>query len=81
MASTIDRDALAAALDVYRDLDEPHVNLGPLLGTDRPLRVGLDDLHELLQSGEPTFSIEYGDAELTVRKQDGGMMATLALHW
>lgn len=80
-ATIVARDALSAAIDTEQDIDSPHVDLGPLLGAGKPVRVGLEDLHELLLSGEPAFSIEYGDTTLTVRKQDGGMMTTLSLAW
>jgi hypothetical protein len=81
MTTIVTRNALSDAMDVEQEIDSPHVDLGPLLGADRPLRIGLDDLHELLQSGEPAFSLEYGDTSLTVRRQDGGMMATLEFKW
>lgn len=77
----VTRNALSDAIDKLADLDSPHVDLGPLLGTDKPIRIGLDDLHELLQSGEPAFSLEYGDTSLTVCRQDGGMMATVEIKW
>jgi hypothetical protein len=68
------RDSVAA-------LDSPHVDLGPLLGLDGPLRVGMSDVHDLLKSGEPAFTIEACDATLSVHRQDGGLMATLEVKW
>jgi hypothetical protein len=62
-------------------MDNPHVDLSNLLHTTTPVRLGLDDVHELLSSGEPAFHLEVGDTELTVRKADGGLLATLQLKW
>lgn len=77
MAAISHADLSAIALSS----DGVHVDLGPSLGLSAPLRLGLDDVQELLATGEPTFSLEIGDAAVTVRKQDGGMMASVAVHW
>lgn len=76
------RETLADLFDrAFLAADSPHVDLGPLLGSSTPIRVGLDDVHALLQSAEPAFNIEVANAALTVRRQDGGMMAELEIKW
>lgn len=76
------RDTLAEALNrAVSAADSPHVDLGPMLHASTPVRIGFDDVHALLESGEPAFSLEVGDAALTVRRQDGGMMAELEIKW
>lgn len=62
-------------------LDSPHIDLSHLLGVATPVCIGLDDVHELLKSGEPSFSLELGDSKLTVRRQDGGMLAELEIKF
>lgn len=74
----VTRDSIESAI---RDTDAPHVNLGPVLGLNGELRVGLEDMHALLASGEPSFRLEWNNAVVTVRRQDGGVMATLEVRW
>ncbi len=74
----ITRSDLDAAI---RDTDAPHVDLGRTLGLNRELRVGLEDMHALLASGEPAFRLEWNNATVTVKRQDGGVMATLEIRW
>lgn len=62
-------------------MDSPHVDIGHLFGRTTPVRLGLDDVHALLESGEPAFKLEVSDTSLTVRRQDGGMLAELEFQW
>jgi hypothetical protein len=75
------RNELKALLDnALTAMDSPHVDLGAFFDGAN-VKIGVTDLHMLLQSVEPAFQLELGDTTLTVRRQDGGMMATLDLKW
>jgi hypothetical protein len=69
---------LSSLLD---SLNSPHVDLAPLLGVDGPLVVGVNDLAGVIASKEPTFHLSYEDASLIVRREDGGVMATLEVKF
>jgi hypothetical protein len=82
MTATLSRDDLKWLRDeAVLTMDNPHVDISHLLHTTTPVRLGLDDVHELLSSGEPAFSLEVGETELTVRRADGGLMATLQIKF
>lgn len=78
----ISRETLKDALDrAILDVSAPHLDVGPLLGSVTPVRIGFTDTLALLESGEPAFSLDVGDNTLTVRRQDGGMLVMLNLKW
>jgi hypothetical protein len=67
--------------DSLETTSAPHVDLAPLLGLDGPLRVGVGDVDALLRTGVPAFHISLDKTTLTVHREDGGLMATLALRF
>jgi hypothetical protein len=81
--AAVSRDSLKDLIDrALLDANYPHVDLGPLLGVDIAVRVGIDDVLPLLNTEEPAFRLELGDGKaITVRRQDGGMMATVEVKW
>lgn len=65
--SIIDAKKLQRLVDTAKELDSPHVNLGPLLGLQRPLLAEVDDLHKLVQSQYPSFELSYDNVFLTAQ--------------
>jgi hypothetical protein len=82
MATICDTSELDALVRTAKSIDAPHVDLSTVFGLDRPLLVGVDDLHAALWNQElPQVSIHYEDATVTLKKQDGGIMATLEIKF
>jgi hypothetical protein len=80
--SSSDHDAITALCQSAKELDAPHVDIGPLLGASRPVVVGVDDLHQvLLYHQAPGLSIHWDGGDVEVKRQDGGAMATLTVKW
>jgi hypothetical protein len=78
MATTVDRSSFQSLLDAASECNSPHIDVGPLLGLDRPLRVGVDDVASALFSHElPSFSIELSNGtDVKVSHVDGGALVT-----
>ena len=76
--ANVDRDNLQALMDAASAANSPHVDLAPLLGLDKPLRVGVDDVASALLTHDlPSFSIELSnDTEVTVSHIDGGVLVS-----
>lgn len=76
------RQALDAAIEAA---DSPHFDLGPFLGTQTPVKIGLIDMHELLQHGEPALELEFEGKTLTVRPTMQGpeakILASFEVPW
>lgn len=68
------------AVTAIRHVESPSVDVGKLLGTG-PLRVGLDDVHKLLQQDTPSFRLEYDGAVITASREDGGVIGTIAVRF
>lgn len=82
MSASDVHDALAALCESAKAVDSPHVDLGPLLGLSTPCLVGVDDLHQvLLDHQAPGLSIHWDGGDVTVKREDGGAMATLTVKW
>lgn len=80
--ATVAPAELQSLLAAAQALDSPHIDLSGLLGVNKPVLVAVDDLHAALWNRElPTVSIHYGDdATVTVKSEDGGVMATLEVR-
>jgi hypothetical protein len=77
-SATVEPSELDSLVALAKEIDSPHVDLSTLLGLEKPLLVGVDDLHKALWNQElPAVSILYEDTTVTVKNQDGGVMATL----
>ncbi len=83
----VDREALDGLLKEARRLDNPHVDVAPLLGLDTPMLLGVNDLHSALghvalgSSSLPALSLKWDDKEVTVEHIEGGAMAKLAFRF
>jgi hypothetical protein len=81
----IDARVLRELVDDARNADSPHVDVGPLLGLDSPLRLGVNDLHNAVthvaggRGALPELSLSWDGGEVTVAHLDGGAFAKLTL--
>ena len=75
----LDLDALGAL--VATSTDAFTVNIAPALGLSTPLRIGLDDVSRLVQTGEPAFHLEVDGATVTVKSESGGWLAELMVRF
>lgn len=81
-SAAVDPSELDSLVATAKGVDSPHVDLSTLLGLEKPLLVGVDDLHAAIWNQElPAVSIHYEDATITVKNQDGGAMATLEVKF
>jgi len=76
----ISSDTLGALLADARFLDSPHIDLGPALGLDLPLLVGVHDLHALVTGGAASLQLQFDGKTLTAQPKDGGAMFTFTMN-
>jgi hypothetical protein len=78
---TCDTGGLMKVLETLRSIDEPHFDVGGLLGLNRPAYVAVESLHNVvLNHTEPAIAFHWDDDKtLTVKRTDGGVMATFEM--
>ena len=76
--NVVDRSSFQSLLDAASACNSPHIDVGPLLGLDQPLRVGVDDVASALLAHDlPSFSVELSNGtEVKVSHVDGGALVT-----
>lgn len=82
MAETIcGRDDLCSALEMSQELGEPAFDLSHIFGTQKPLYVSIENLLDVVANHDaPEVGLHWdGDKTLTVKKTDGGVMATFEI--
>jgi hypothetical protein len=76
-------EELKGLLKRAREANSPHVDLGPVLGLDEPLRFGVSDLHSAVLAAAqgrpelPRLSLCWDGGSLTVEHLQGGALARL----